>query len=89
MADAYPHFYTAASLIKTVRRMALRNVRMMTDVAQRYHPLMEKHFPKLHIHTIEIVEPEPETGAELAQLMIDPIRPKPTDPNITITVNYS
>lgn len=89
MADAYPHFYTAASLIKTVRRMALRNVRMMTDVAQRYRPLMEKHFPKLHIHTIEIVEPEPETDAELAQLMIDPIRPKPTDPNIKVTVTYS
>lgn len=89
MSEAYPHFYTAASLIKNLRKMALRNVSMMTDVAQRYQPLMEKHFPNLHIHKIDLVDAEQDTDEELAQLVIDPLPPKQAPRRVRVTVTYS
>jgi hypothetical protein len=47
-----PNLIAAASLVNSVRFLAKINVEMLTNLTDKFHPMMTKHFPDLHIHKI-------------------------------------
>jgi len=44
-----PHVIPAASLVKSMRELSKVNTEMLAGLCRKFHPMMKKHYPKLHI----------------------------------------
>lgn len=55
MQKIYPALIACSSLVQSMRKLSKMNVEQLTSLSEKYRPMMSKHFPKLHIHTIELV----------------------------------
>jgi len=55
--ELMPRLIPAATLVVQARELAARNMEMLTALCRKFKPMMEKHFPDMHVHAIEIAEP--------------------------------
>ncbi|TMJ19543.1 MAG: hypothetical protein E6G92_07140 [Alphaproteobacteria bacterium] len=51
-----PQMIQAASLVRSLRALATINVKRLRKLGVDFRPMMLRHFPKLHIHEIQIVK---------------------------------
>jgi hypothetical protein len=49
----FSYIVPAATLMQSLRKMSLENVKMLRRLCQTFHPMMHKHYPKLHLHKID------------------------------------
>lgn len=54
--ELMPLIIPAAALVIRSREMAAENVKVLTALCKRFKPMMQGHFPKMHVPEIEIVE---------------------------------
>lgn len=55
--ELMPRLIPAATLVVQARELAARNMEMLTALCRKFKPMMEQHFPDMHVHAIEIAEP--------------------------------
>jgi len=54
--ELHPYITPAATLIQSLRGLSVINVEMITTLSDTFQPMMRRHFPRLHIHKIELLE---------------------------------
>lgn len=52
-----PLVIPAATLLISLREMANLNVQMLAEMGDGFRPMMQKHYPDLHVHKIDLVKP--------------------------------
>lgn len=53
--ELFPYAQPAATLIQNLRSMSQENLKMLRELGPKFHPMMNKHWPDLHLHKIEEV----------------------------------
>lgn len=56
VAEVKPHLIACATLVQSMRELSKQNVEQLSKLCDNFQPMMRKHFPKLHIHKIEVLE---------------------------------
>lgn len=56
VAQVQPHLIACATLVQSMRGLSKQNVEQLSGLCDKFQPMMSKHFPKLHIHKIEVLE---------------------------------
>lgn len=54
-----PYMVPASFLVRQARYLAHLNVEMITKLCDDFMPMMKRHYPKLHVHKIELIELPP------------------------------
>jgi hypothetical protein len=55
--ELMPRLIPAATLVVQSRELAARNVEMLAALCGKFKPMMDRHYPSMHVHSVEILEP--------------------------------
>ena len=50
----YPALVACSSLVQSMRVLSKTNIEQLSSLSEKYRPMMSGHFPKLHVHTIQL-----------------------------------
>lgn len=54
--DLLPKLLPASVLMQHARQLAKLNIDMISDLCEKFRPMMKRHHPNMHVHQVELVE---------------------------------